>query len=75
MDEVHGAVHVDGFLKPIKPRRGWRAGDTQPSIRRKSRRKTRAGTPPPRQFYSDDGYYAELSDDALIKQEDDQEYT
>lgn len=26
-DEMHGAVHVDGFLKPIKPRRGWRTGD------------------------------------------------
>ena len=74
MDEVHGAVHVDGFLKPIKPRKGWRAGDSQPSIRRQSRRKARAGTPPPRQFYSDDGYHAELSDDALIKQEGDQEY-
>ncbi|KAI2638574.1 RNA polymerase I-specific transcription initiation factor-domain-containing protein [Xylaria nigripes] len=23
-DEMHGAVHVDGFLKPIKLRRGWR---------------------------------------------------
>ncbi|KAI1871950.1 uncharacterized protein JN550_004153 [Neoarthrinium moseri] len=26
-DEMHGAVHVDGFLKPIKIRRGWRGAD------------------------------------------------
>ncbi|KAI3324521.1 hypothetical protein HD806DRAFT_48083 [Xylariaceae sp. AK1471] len=26
-DEMHGAVHVDGFLKPIKMRRGWRGDD------------------------------------------------
>ncbi|OTA57543.1 hypothetical protein K449DRAFT_437411 [Hypoxylon sp. EC38] len=25
-DEMYGAVHVDGFLKTIKMRRGWRAG-------------------------------------------------
>lgn len=29
-NEVHGAVHVDGFLKPIKTQKGWRAGDTRP---------------------------------------------
>ncbi|KAK1992833.1 RNA polymerase I-specific transcription initiation factor [Colletotrichum falcatum] len=27
-DEMFGAVHVDGFLKPISARRGWRAEDT-----------------------------------------------
>ncbi|KAL2873133.1 hypothetical protein SGCOL_011725 [Colletotrichum sp. CLE4] len=27
-DEMDGAVHVDGFLKPIRPRKGWRAEDT-----------------------------------------------
>ncbi|KAI0149718.1 RNA polymerase I-specific transcription initiation factor-domain-containing protein [Hypoxylon sp. NC0597] len=27
-DEMYGAVHVDGFLKTIKMRRGWRAGDS-----------------------------------------------
>lgn len=27
-DEVVGAVHVDGFLKPIVPSRGWRGQDT-----------------------------------------------
>lgn len=74
MDEVHGAVHVDGFLKPIRLRKGWRAGDTQPSTSRRSRRKTRRGTPPPRQFYSDDGYHAEMNDDDLIKEDDDQDY-
>lgn len=77
MDEVFGAVHVDGFLKPIRPRKGWRAGDAKESIGRKQlrgRKKTRAGTPPPRHFFSDDGYYAEVNDDDLIKNEDDQDY-
>ncbi|OIW23932.1 hypothetical protein CONLIGDRAFT_116059 [Coniochaeta ligniaria NRRL 30616] len=76
-DEVHGAVHVDGFLKPIRPRKGWRGGDIKESNARKQlrgRKKTRAGTPPPRHFYSDDGYYAEVNDDDLIKNEDDQDY-
>ncbi|OTA91433.1 hypothetical protein M434DRAFT_397186 [Hypoxylon sp. CO27-5] len=27
-DEMYSAVHVDGFLKTIKMRRGWRAGDS-----------------------------------------------
>lgn len=27
-NEMHGAVHVDGFLKPIRARKGWRAEDT-----------------------------------------------
>lgn len=27
VDEMDGAVHVDGFLKPIKIRQGWRAED------------------------------------------------
>ncbi|KAK1624920.1 RNA polymerase I-specific transcription initiation factor-domain-containing protein [Colletotrichum phormii] len=26
-EEMDGAVHVDGFLKPIRPRKGWRAED------------------------------------------------
>ncbi|KAI3340003.1 RNA polymerase I-specific transcription initiation factor-domain-containing protein [Ustulina deusta] len=26
-DEMHGAVHVDGFLKPIRTRPGWRGED------------------------------------------------
>ena len=38
-DEMDGAVHVDGFLKPIKPRPGWRADDTRKRSRsRKSSR-------------------------------------
>lgn len=77
MNEVHGAVHVDGFLKPIRPRKGWRAGDATPSVGRRARRKKRGGgTPPPRHFFSDDGYHAEVNDDEdLIKGEDDQDYT
>jgi hypothetical protein len=34
-EEVVGGVHVDGFLKPIVPRRGWRGEDT---IQRKRKR-------------------------------------
>jgi hypothetical protein len=32
-DEVVGAVHVDGFLKTLKQRRGWRAEDMLPRKR------------------------------------------
>ncbi|KAJ9150408.1 RNA polymerase I specific transcription initiation factor [Pleurostoma richardsiae] len=44
-DEMYGAVHVDGFLKPIKPRKGWHG---EPS-RRKARsvkRQSDPGSPP-----------------------------
>ncbi|RYC62297.1 hypothetical protein CHU98_g3903 [Xylaria longipes] len=37
-DEMHGAVHVDGFLKPIKVRPGWR-GDDAAKEKRKPRRR------------------------------------
>lgn len=30
-DEMYGAVHVDGFLKPIKMRKGWRGDDVRRS--------------------------------------------
>jgi hypothetical protein len=69
IDEVHGAVHVDGFLKPIRPRKGWRAGDAQPGRARSRRSRTR--TRNARQFYSDDGYHAELTDTKPIKPEED----
>lgn len=37
-DEMFGAVHVDGFLRPIKTRKGWRAEDiTKRSGRSRSR--------------------------------------
>ncbi|KAI0844126.1 hypothetical protein F5Y00DRAFT_274454 [Daldinia vernicosa] len=32
-DEMHGAVHVDWFLRPIKIRRGWRANDVSEESR------------------------------------------
>ncbi|KAI6374801.1 hypothetical protein MCOR25_003065 [Pyricularia grisea] len=35
--EMDGAVHVDGFLKPIKIRQGWRAEDSIKSTRRRGR--------------------------------------
>ena len=37
-DELYGAVHVDGFLKPIKPRPGWRSED----VRKRSRSRKRS---------------------------------
>lgn len=46
MDEMEGGVHVDGFLQPIKIRRGWRGEDEtrrQPRSRSK-RAKERAGS-------------------------------
>lgn len=62
-DEMDGAVHVDGFLKPIKARTGWRGADAVRRTRsRKSRR--RAGE----SGESDDGYRAEFSDD-IVKTE------
>ncbi|KAI0881263.1 uncharacterized protein GGS22DRAFT_192350 [Annulohypoxylon maeteangense] len=33
-DEMYGAVHVDGFLKPIRMRSGWRAADSGARTRR-----------------------------------------
>ncbi|KAI1204786.1 uncharacterized protein F4807DRAFT_465288 [Annulohypoxylon truncatum] len=33
-DEMYGAVHVDGFLKPIRMRSGWRAADSWRRARR-----------------------------------------
>ncbi|KAF3057361.1 hypothetical protein GL218_06211 [Daldinia childiae] len=32
-DEMHGAVHVDWFLRPVKIRRGWRANDVSEESR------------------------------------------
>ncbi|KAM0808212.1 putative RNA polymerase I-specific transcription initiation factor-domain-containing protein [Seiridium cardinale] len=37
-DETHGAVHVDGFLRPIKIRKGWRGEDARRSESASSRR-------------------------------------
>ncbi|KAL7787374.1 RNA polymerase I-specific transcription initiation factor domain-containing protein [Trichoderma ceciliae] len=42
-DEVLGAVHVDGFLKPIIPARGWREGAAASLVIRKGRRERRTG--------------------------------
>ncbi|KAF2972373.1 hypothetical protein GQX73_g1140 [Xylaria multiplex] len=36
-DEMHGAVHVDGFLKTIKVRAGWRGEDAAKEKRRPRR--------------------------------------
>ncbi|CAJ2499874.1 Uu.00g027270.m01.CDS01 [Anthostomella pinea] len=37
-DEMYGAVHVDGFLRPIRVRQGWRAGDVAEEPRSRRRR-------------------------------------
>ena len=34
-DEMEGGVHVDGFLKPIRARAGWRGGSVSRSRKRK----------------------------------------
>ncbi|RYP12800.1 hypothetical protein DL766_009915 [Monosporascus sp. MC13-8B] len=36
-DEIYGGVHVDGFLKPIKIRPGWRASDAAEEPRKRRR--------------------------------------
>ncbi|RYP77251.1 hypothetical protein DL771_001300 [Monosporascus sp. 5C6A] len=36
-DEMYGGVHVDGFLKPIKIRRGWRGSDAAEEPRKRRR--------------------------------------
>lgn len=43
-DEMHGAVHVDGFLRPINPQRGWRGRGANPRKRARSSSST-PGTP------------------------------
>ncbi|KAI1652676.1 hypothetical protein F4813DRAFT_394485 [Daldinia decipiens] len=36
-DEMHGAVHVDWFLRPVKIRRGWRTNDVSGGSRTRTR--------------------------------------
>ena len=38
MGEMDGAVHTDGFLRPIKVRKGWRGDDRASSAKRKGPR-------------------------------------
>jgi hypothetical protein len=63
---MDGGVHVDGFLKPIKARRGWRGVDTSKRIRNRTggRRGRSVGL-------SDDGYGAESSDGFLKAEPED----
>ena len=64
--DMDGGVHVDGFLKPIKARRGWRGVDTSKRIRNRTggRRGRSVGL-------SDDGYGAESSDGFLKAEPED----
>lgn len=41
-DEMDGAVHVDGFLQPIKIRPGWRSQDTQQRAVRRAKSVSRS---------------------------------
>lgn len=41
-DEMQGAVHVDGFLRPINPGKGWRGRDVNPRKRARSSSSTPA---------------------------------
>jgi hypothetical protein len=43
MDEVEGAVHVDGFMKIIKPRQGWRGIDARQRARKKTKQSADSG--------------------------------
>ncbi|KAL5611762.1 hypothetical protein BROUX41_000663 [Berkeleyomyces rouxiae] len=40
-DEMDGVVHVDGFLKPFRLKRGWRGGDIQERRQPRSPKKRR----------------------------------
>lgn len=42
-DEMMGAVHVDGFLRPIKARRGWRGEANRASTASPEKRRGRPG--------------------------------
>ncbi|KAK8008530.1 hypothetical protein PG991_011081 [Apiospora marii] len=42
-DEMMGAVHVDGFLRPIKVRRGWRGGEASRASTASPEKKRRGG--------------------------------
>lgn len=42
-DEMHGGVHVDGFLKPIKIRQGWRLRDVAAEPRQRRRKRGNGG--------------------------------
>lgn len=43
-DEMYGGVHVDGFLKPIKIRPGWRSNDLGEEPRKRKRGRPRKGS-------------------------------
>jgi hypothetical protein len=54
-EEVVGGVHVDGFLKPIVPGRGWRGEDTmQRQRKRKEFWGERSGTSREASYVDDD---------------------
>ncbi|KAK8072536.1 hypothetical protein PG996_005884 [Apiospora saccharicola] len=58
-DEMMGAVHVDGFLRPIKARRGWRgdahrASTASPEKKRRGRPGKRGGPKSSERVQSDD---------------------
>ena len=42
MDEMFGGVHVDGFLQPIKVRKGWRTEVGERPKRYKTRERGRS---------------------------------
>lgn len=44
-DELYGGVHVDGFLKPITPRQGWRYEDLRKRSRSRKRSRDARGDP------------------------------
>ncbi|KAI1774558.1 RNA polymerase I-specific transcription initiation factor-domain-containing protein [Hypoxylon cercidicola] len=44
-DEMHGAVHVDWFLRPVKLQQGWRGADEEEPKRRRAGQGRRRGRP------------------------------
>ncbi|KAK7757030.1 hypothetical protein SLS62_001046 [Diatrype stigma] len=42
-DDMHGGVHVDGFLKPIRVRQGWRSRDVAAEPRQRRRKRGKGG--------------------------------
>lgn len=65
-DEMQGAVHVDGFLRPINAQRGWRGRGANPRKRARSSSSTPATPARADQFSSANS----SSDDSMSDSED-----
>ncbi|TKA66074.1 hypothetical protein B0A49_09677 [Cryomyces minteri] len=50
MDEMYGGVHVDGYLRPVEAKVGWRGEDVEPRKRRKGAELVAAKERPKRDY-------------------------